>query len=151
MQRQDRSFINTPFGAKQLQPSVSPRITPTPETGAKGSLHPAFTALPIALFVAALGADILAWWMSNTFWAESALRLTAVGAVVAILFSLHTYLQTPTDAASATWQSNLSQFAIPALAIVSLLVRFVDLTVGAVIPWGLVLSTVISILLLTRD
>jgi uncharacterized membrane protein len=114
-------------------------------------IHPMLVPFPIALLVAAFACDLVFWRTGNTFWAQAAFWSFAA----AIITALAAALAGVTDflgndrirALGDAWKHMLGNFLAVVLAGINLWLRYDD-AAGAVLPWGLTLSTVIVLLLL---
>jgi len=107
---------------------------------------------PIALFVATFACDLAYWWSKSSFWAEVAIWslgaaiLTASLAAVAGLtdFVGNARIRTKSDA----WQHMIGNVLAVVLALISFWMRYRYGAASAILPWGLLFSTVVFALLL---
>ncbi|HEY8506635.1 MAG TPA: DUF2231 domain-containing protein [Gemmataceae bacterium] len=113
-------------------------------------LHPAMIPFPIAFLTGALATDLAFWGTSDPFWARVSFWLLAAGLVtgaVAAVLGLIDFLTIP-RARNLTvgWVHFLGNAAALVLAAVTLGMRWED-PAAAVLPWGLVLTAAIAVLL----
>jgi len=113
-------------------------------------IHPMLIALPITFLVGALGADIGFWWTEDPFWARAALWLTGAGVVSGLLAAVpgiidFTTIERVRDHRIA-WVHGGGNVVAVVLAAISWWLRFGD-PVEAVLPWGLTLSVLITVIL----
>lgn len=113
-------------------------------------IHPMLIPFPIAFLVGALVTDLVYWWNNTPFWAEASFWLVAAGLVtgaVAALFGLVDFLTIERARAhTAGWIHFLGNATALVLALISLGLRWGD-PVAGVLPWGLTLSVIISVIL----
>lgn len=118
---------------------------------AKHPIHPMIVPFPIAFLVGALLADIAYWWTDNTFWSEAALWLVGAGVVTGLfagLFGLMDFLTIKrVRDHTAAWVHGLGNMAALAVAGLNWWWRVGNPT-DAVLPWGIVMSGVIAMMLL---
>jgi uncharacterized membrane protein len=128
-----------------------PGIATTAKMGGH-PIHPMLIPFPIALLVATFACDLVFWGTSNTFWAQTAFwSLTAaiVTAAIAALAGLIDFFgNSQIRAISDAWKHMIGNLVAVGLAAVNLWLRYDGDVAGAVLPWGLVLSAVVVILLL---
>lgn len=152
METTDRS--STPF------PNIPPiiesddreyRDTGVPSTVAIAGhpLHPLSVIFPIAFLAAALVTDAVYWLTSDPFWARGSFWLIAAGlvtGVVAAIIGMSDFLQIErVRKRNAGWAHMGLNVAILVLTIINLYIRWGN-PLGAVLPWGLVISTVVGTL-----
>lgn len=106
-------------------------------------IHPILVTFPLALLIAALGADLLYWWTRDTFFARGALWLIGGGvagaaASLATGFSDFLTIRYVREQISS-WSHMVAAVFTSALATANFLLRWGD-PVQAVMPWGLLLS-----------
>ena len=106
-------------------------------------IHPILVTFPLALLIAALGADLLYWWTRDGFFARGALWLIGggvAGAAASLVTGLSDFLTIRyVREQISSWSHMLAAVFTSALATANFLLRFED-PLGAVLPWGLVLS-----------
>ena len=111
-------------------------------------LHPALIALGAALLMAAFATDIVYWWTLATQWENFSIWLITGGMIIAVLSGAALLLDFALKRISAiAWP----RFAVIALAaLLSLLNAFVHSrdAYTAVVPQGLELSGIVTVLLL---
>lgn len=113
-------------------------------------IHPMLIPFPIAFLVGALAADLVYWNVPDPFWAYMAVWLVGAGFVTGILAAAAGVIDFFTiDRARAHidgWIHFIGNAVVLVLAFVSLLIRTADVE-GAIVPWGLILSAIITVLL----
>lgn len=117
---------------------------------AKHPLHPMIIPFPIAFLSGALVTDVVWWARATEFWAQMSFWLIAAGVVTGVLaaiLGLVDFLTIERVRAHAAGWIHLGGNALALiLAAINLWLRWDDMTT-AVMPWGIVLSVVIVILL----
>lgn len=117
---------------------------------AEHPIHPILIPFPIAFLVGALAADLAYWGTLDPFWARAALWLVGAGLVTGAVAAAAGLVDFFSIERARTHQDGWIHFignaAVIVLAFVSLLLRVDDME-GAILPWGLVLSAVIAVLL----
>jgi uncharacterized membrane protein len=105
---------------------------------------------PIAFLIGALATDLGYWATADPFWAEASLWLVGAGLVMgalAAVFGLTDFLTIKRARAhDAGWIHFLGNANVLVLALVNLLLRR-NAPTAALLPWGLLLSTVTVALL----
>lgn len=113
-------------------------------------LHPIMIAFPIAFLVGALVTDIAFWAGRDPFWAVASLWLVGAGlvtGVAAAALGLIDFFTIDRARAHRTgWLHFIGNVIVLVLAFVSLLMRVNDAE-GAVLPYGLIISAVIAVIL----
>jgi uncharacterized membrane protein len=106
---------------------------------------------PIALLVATFACDVVFWATGNSFWAEAAfwsLAAAIVTALIAALAGLADFFgNRQIRAIPDAWQHMIGNLLAVGLAGANLWLRYDDVAV-AIVPWGLLLSTAVVMLLL---
>jgi len=124
-----------------------------PSTAAIGGhpIHPMLIPFPIAFLVGALAADLAYWSTDDFFWARLARWLVGAGLVtgaLAAVFGLVDFLtRHRIRQFSSAWIHFLGNAVVLVLSLISLLLRLDD-PADAVLPWGLVLSAAVALILL---
>lgn len=112
-------------------------------------LHPLSVIFPIAFLAAALGSDVGYWLTHRPFWAEASLWLLGAGlagGVVAAIIGMSDFLRIErVRKRTAGWAHMIINITLLVLTVVNLLLRLRDFE-GAILPWGLVLSTIVGTL-----
>jgi uncharacterized membrane protein len=115
-------------------------------------LHPMLVPFPIAFLVATLVTDIAFWSSTREFWALVAMWALGAGiatAAVAALAGLTDFLgNTRIRAISHAWHHMGANVIAVVLSIASFWLRLQYGAVGGAMPWGMVLSFVVVLLLL---
>lgn len=113
-------------------------------------IHPMLVPFPIAFLIGACACDLAFVGMSDTFWARAALWLTGAGLVaglVAAVFGAIDFFSTRrARQLTIGWVHGLGNVTVMALALISVLLRNGD-PVAAVLPWGLVFSVLMTLIL----
>jgi uncharacterized membrane protein len=115
-------------------------------------IHPMLIPFPIALLVATFACDLAYWSTANAFWAQAAFWALAAAIVMAALAAvagLTDFLgNAQIRAISDAWQHMIGNVIAVVLAVVSLWLRYRYGAAQAVMPWGIVLSGIVVLLLL---
>ncbi|MBR8837964.1 MAG: DUF2231 domain-containing protein [Stigonema ocellatum SAG 48.90 = DSM 106950] len=115
-------------------------------------IHPILVQFPIAFLVATLLSDIIFWFTSDVFWARASFWLIVgglLGGLAAALTGLLDFLRIPrVRKRTAGWAHLILNVSALVLTIVNLLLRWNNPESASVIlPWGLILSVIVSGLL----
>lgn len=112
-------------------------------------LHPLSIIFPIAFLAAALGTDAGYWLTRDPFWARASLWLVGAGlagGVVAALIGMSDFVRIErVRKRTAGWAHMILNVTILVLTAVNLFIRLQN-PVGAILPWGLVISTIVGTL-----
>lgn len=112
-------------------------------------LHPLSVIFPIAFLAGALGTDVGYWLTSDPFWARASLWLVGAGlagGLVAAIIGMSDFLQIErVRKRTAGWAHMIINITLLVLTAVNLYLRLGN-PVGAILPWGLVLSTIVGTL-----
>jgi len=111
-------------------------------------LHPRVIGLGATLLIAAFASDLIYWWTVRGAWETLSIWLLTVGLIVAALSGLALVIDVLRgQAGNIQWGRFL---ALAAAALLSLLNAFVHSRDGytAVVPQGLALSAIVTIILL---
>jgi uncharacterized membrane protein len=115
-------------------------------------LHPMLVPFPIALLVAAFVCDLVYWGNRNVFWAEAAMWALGAGIVMAALAALAGLTDFVSNARirdlNDAWHHMIGNVTAVVLSLISFWVRFRYGAAEGVLPWGLLLSFVVVLLLL---
>jgi uncharacterized membrane protein len=115
-------------------------------------LHPMLVPFPIAFLVATLAADLAYWGTRDGFWAVVAMWALGAGiatAALAALAGLTDFLgNARIRAITHAWHHMLGNVTAVVLAIASFWLRLSHGAAPAILPWGLVLSLLVVMLLL---
>ena len=113
-------------------------------------LHPAMIPFPIAFLTGALLADIAFWQTGGAFWARAAMWLVGAGLVMGALAAVLGLIDFLTiervRRLTIGWVHFIGNAAALLLSLVNLWLRLGD-PAAAVLPWGLVLSAVVGLIL----
>lgn len=119
---------------------------------ARHHLHPMLVPFPIALLVATFASDLAFWGSRKEFSAVVALWALGAGIVTAALAAVAGLTDFLGNAAirriDHAWHHMIGNVAAVVLSIVSFWLRASDVAALAVVPWGLVLSLLVFLLLL---
>lgn len=112
-------------------------------------LHPMMVSFPIAFLSSTILTDAAFWWLGDPFWAAVSFWLCAAGfaiGVLAALVGLADFVQIEEARRHVTgWSHLIVAIAALALAAANLRLRLGD-PANAVIPWGIVLSAALALL-----
>ena len=110
-------------------------------------IHPMLVPFPLAFFVGVLLTDLAYWATADAFWARASLWLVGAGVVAgaaaAIAGMLDFFSIQRAREHAMGWVHFLGNAAALALSLVNWLLR-VDEPAAAILPWGLVLSLVVT-------
>jgi uncharacterized membrane protein len=113
-------------------------------------IHPMLIPFPVAFLVGALATDLAFNATDDLFWARASLWLVGAGLVTGVLAAIFGAIDFWTieraRAHTAGWIHFIGNAVALLLALISLWIRWDD-PAAAVMPWGLVLSVIIAILL----
>lgn len=113
-------------------------------------IHPMLIPFPIAFLVGAFAADLAYWGTFDPFWARASVWLVGAGFVTGVLaaaIGLVDFLSIDrVRNHTAGWTHFLGNFFALILAFITLLLRVADVE-GAVVPWGVVLTGIITVVL----
>jgi uncharacterized membrane protein len=112
-------------------------------------LHPLSVIFPIAFLAAALGSDFGYFLTRRPFWAEASLWLIGagfVGGAIAAIIGMSDFLQIErVRKRTAGWAHMIINVTLLVLTAVNLFLRWNN-PVGAILPWGLIISTIVGTL-----
>jgi uncharacterized membrane protein len=107
-------------------------------------IHPALVPFPIAFLVGALLSDLAYWWTADSFWARGSLWLVGAGVVTggfAATFGLTDFLTIHRAREHVDgWVHFIGNVFVLVLGLINWALRL-ELSDQAVLPWGLVIST----------
>ncbi|WP_287130150.1 DUF2231 domain-containing protein [Candidatus Cyanaurora vandensis] len=113
-------------------------------------IHPVLVTFPIGMLVAAFGTDLGYWLTQDPFWARASLWLIGAGLLTAVLAAIVGTLDflriERVRARTAGWAHMYLNVAVLVLTVINFVPRLNDPT-GSILPWGLVLSTLVALLL----
>lgn len=113
-------------------------------------IHPMIVPLPITFLAAAFVTDLAWWGTGDDFWARVSLWMIGAGVVTGLLAGVVGAIDFATIAharkGSSGWIHALGNVAALVLAGINWLLRLGDMT-DAIVPWGLVLSALVALLL----
>jgi uncharacterized membrane protein len=115
-------------------------------------LHPMLVPFPIAFLVATFVCDLVYWSNANVFWAVAAMWALGAGIVMAAAAALagltdflgNRRIRNLDDA----WHHLIGNVAAVVLSLISFWLRYRYGAAEGVLPWGLLLSLVVVLLLL---
>ena len=114
-------------------------------------LHPMLVPLPIGFLVATFICDLAYWMTSDPIWAEASFWAVAAAIVTAAVAALVGFLDffgnQRIRALRDAWRHMIGNVVAVVLALVSLILRWGNAET-AVLPWGLLLSTIVVLLIL---
>ncbi|HEY9860031.1 MAG TPA: DUF2231 domain-containing protein [Candidatus Obscuribacterales bacterium] len=113
-------------------------------------LHPLIVTIPIAVLVLTAGSDLGYWLTKDAFWARASFWLLAVGlvaGVVAAITGMMDFLKIErVRKRTAGWAHMVLNVAVLLLSIANFALRWGN-TTGAVLPTGIIISTIVAVLL----
>lgn len=113
-------------------------------------LHPLIVTFPIAFLTGVLGTDLGYWLTQDPFWARASVWLLGAGllaGLVAAATGMMDFLKIDrVKKHSAGWIHAVGNIAALFLALINWVLRLGDAT-SAVVPLGIILSTVVAVLL----
>jgi uncharacterized membrane protein len=114
-------------------------------------IHPMLVLFPAAFMVGALATDIVYAVNRATFWADASIWLVGAGLVMGAIAGIagatdFFTLRRPRQL-TIGWVHAIGNVGVVILTLVNLLIRVGD-PAGAILPWGLVLSIIVSATLL---
>lgn len=129
--------------------SSSDETVPSKIAFRKHPLHPMAVVFPVAFLLTAPLTDLAFWFFGDPFWALASFWLTVAGFVMGVVaallglaeFILIKAIRTRLD----SWTHMLAAVMALALAAANAQLRVND-PVGAVLPWGVLLSTVMALM-----
>jgi uncharacterized membrane protein len=114
-------------------------------------IHPMLIPFPIAFLVATFVCDLIFWRTGNPGWSTAAFYLLGAAIVMAALAAVAGLMDFMGDERirdlSAAWHHMIGNMVVVVLALINWYWRYTGGD-SAVLPWGLVLSTLIVLLLL---
>lgn len=118
---------------------------------ARHPIHPILVALPITTLVGAFVTDLLYWRTADPFWAQGSYWLLWAGIVTAVLAALTGIIDffsiERVRRHAAGWIHAGLNTTVLVLSIINLWLRSGD-GQEAILPWGLVISAVVTLLLM---
>ncbi|WP_373545419.1 DUF2231 domain-containing protein [Chamaesiphon sp.] len=113
-------------------------------------LHPLLVTFPIAFLSAAAGADLGYWLTHDPFWARAAIWLIGAGFIsglVAAAVGMSDFLRIDrVRKRSAGWIHMTGNITAMVLTLINWALRWNNVE-GAILPWGLIISTIVASLL----
>lgn len=114
-------------------------------------IHPMLIPFPISFLVGALVTDLVYWSTGSSFWAQASFWLIGAGlatGLLAAIFGLTDFLTIErVREHSAGWIHFLGNATVLVIALVNLWLRWEN-PAAAILPWGVVLSAVIGLILI---
>lgn len=114
-------------------------------------IHPMLIPFPISFLVGALVTDLVYWSTGSSFWAQASFWLIGAGlatGLLAAIFGLTDFLTIKrVREHTAGWIHFLGNAAVLVIALVNLWLRWEN-PAAAILPWGVVLSAVIGLILI---
>ena len=115
-------------------------------------IHPMLVPFPIAFLVATFACDLAYWATGNGLWATAAIWLLGAALVMAALAALAGLTDFLGDelirAKSAAWHHLFGNVTAVVLSLISFYLRYTAGVAAAVLPWGIVLSFVVVLILI---
>ena len=114
-------------------------------------IHPILVPVPIACFIGVLLTDLAYWWSADMMWADFSAWLVTVGVIlglIAAIFGVIDFLSSRfIRAQRPAWPHASGNVVMLILATLNMFVHSRDAWTS-VVPWGLVLSAAVVILLI---
>jgi len=114
-------------------------------------LHPMVVVFPVSFLITVLFTDLAFWWRGEVFWAEVSFWLLvagfALGVLAALLGMADFFLMREVRRHVTGWSHFIAGIMTLALAGTNLQLRWAD-PVAAVLPWGVVVSAMLLMLVL---
>jgi uncharacterized membrane protein len=114
-------------------------------------IHPMLVPAPIACYVGTLLTDIAYWRTANVMWADFSAWLITAGVIMGYLAALVGLIDFASNrlirAQPPAWPHVIGNLIVLVLATLNMLVHTRDVWTS-VVPWGLVLSTAVVLILL---
>jgi uncharacterized membrane protein len=110
-------------------------------------IHPMLIPFPIAFLVATFVCDLIFWRTGNPGWATASLWLLVMAALAAVLGLIDFLGEDRIRDLSAAWHHMIGNVIAVVLALINWYVRY-NGGDAAVLPWGLVLSLIVVLILL---
>ena len=130
---------------------ADPGVVPSTVQVLHHPIHPMLVVYPIALLSLALPSDVAYWLLGDPFWARASLWLIAVGLGIGLLAAAVGTVDFMTmrrvRSHVSGWSHALAAVVLLALAAANLQLRWASPT-EAVLPWGLLLSAAMALLVL---
>jgi uncharacterized membrane protein len=115
-------------------------------------IHPMLIPFPVAFLVGTLASDLAFWGTRNPFFAQASMWLVGAGIVMALVAALAGFTDFLGEgrirSLNAAWYHMLGNLTVVVIAIGSFLLRYMQGAEAAILPWGLVLSFVVTGMLL---
>lgn len=114
-------------------------------------LHPMVVVFPISFLLSTLASDMLFWWRGEEFWAQVSFWLCVAGLVMGSLAALlglaDFLLMKQVRQHVAAWSHMIVGIMVLSLAATNLRLRWDD-PVSAVLPWGILVSAVLALMVM---
>jgi uncharacterized membrane protein len=128
-----------------------PDTAPSTAAIAGHPIHPILVGFPIAFLVGTLFTDMAYWLDPEHFWARASLWLLTAGVVTGLLAAVFGLVDFVTieraRSVSEGWVHLIGNLTAVGLSVISILIRVGDVEKW-VLPWGLGLSVLVSLILL---
>jgi uncharacterized membrane protein len=115
-------------------------------------IHPMLIPFPIALLVATFANDLIYWGTADPFWARGAFWVLAAALVMSALAAVAGFADFMGNARiraiDDAWQHMIANLGAVLLALVNFVLRWTPEPGDGILPWGIVLSALVVILLL---
>ncbi|PSB02933.1 DUF2231 domain-containing protein [Merismopedia glauca] len=142
---------------RNVEPLIEPGEQDDSDSGipstvaiAKHPLHPPLVTFPIAFLVGAFGSDLAFWLTDDLFWATASFWLLATGlasGIIAAITGLLDFLKIDrVRKRQAGWFHAIGNVAVLIATVINFSLRWGN-TTDSIIPTGLALSLVVSLLL----
>jgi uncharacterized membrane protein len=115
-------------------------------------VHPMLVPFPIVLLIATFACDVTYWATGNAFWAQVAIWALGAAIVTAALAAIAGFTDFLGNARirlmNDAWHHMIGNVLAVVLALINFWIRYREGAEPGVLPWGLLLSTVIVLILL---
>jgi uncharacterized membrane protein len=111
-------------------------------------LHPILVLFPVAFLVGAFASDLAFWGSGNPAWAQASMWLIGAGIVMGALAAVTGLTDFLGDRRireiSDAWYHFIGNGTVVVLALINFGLRYAHGAEAAILPWGLVLSLIIT-------
>ncbi|WMT92887.1 DUF2231 domain-containing protein [Pelagibacterium sp. H642] len=115
-------------------------------------IHPMLIPFPIALLVATFASDLAFWGTADVFWARASFWLLAAALVMSAAAAIAGFADflgnSRIRSMSDAWQHMIGNVVAVVLALANFILRWNMESSQGVLPWGIVLSALIVLILL---
>ena len=133
---------------------VDPKLLGVATTAKLGThpIHPMLIPFPIALLTSTLASDLAFWSTGNIFWAEASFYLLAAALVMSAAAAVAGFADFFGNARIRSmgdaWRHMVGNLVAVLLSLLNFIIRWSATPADQVLPWGIVLSAIVFLLLL---